>query len=58
MLDHVANPSPRKGVHRQCRILGKETMQTEVAIDHIEASMVVVVIADCLADQNDLVLAA
>ena len=28
MLDHVANPSPRKGVHRQCRILGKETMQT------------------------------
>lgn len=58
MLDHVANPSPQKGVHRQCRILGKETMQTEVAIDQMEASMVVVVTTDCLADQNDLALAA
>lgn len=58
MLDHVANPGPRKGVHRQCQILGKETMQTEVAMDQMEASMVVVVTTDCLADQNDLVLAA
>lgn len=58
MLDHVANPSPQKGVHRQCRILGKETMQTEVAIDQMEANMVVVVTTDCLADQNDLALAA
>lgn len=58
MLDHVANPSPRKGVHRQCRILGKETMQTEVAMDQMEANTVVAVTTDCLADQNDLVLVA
>jgi len=58
MLDHVANPSPQKGVHRQCRILGKETMQTEVAMDQMEASVVVCVTTDCLADQKDLVLVA
>lgn len=58
MLDHVANPSPQKEVLRQCRILGKETMQTEVAMDQMEASTVVVVTMDCLADQNDLVLVA
>lgn len=58
MLDHVANPNPQKGVLRQCQILEKETTQTEVAMDQMEANMVVVVTMDCLADQNDLVLAA
>ena len=48
-----------QGSWAKSKILILEERKTyEVAMDQMEASMVVVVTTDCLADQNDLVLAA